>query len=84
MTRSHAVRPQLDGLENHAEMAGKGDDSVTLTSVRSYGSTKVVTDNGRDTVATTDVQASKDAVFDGGDEFDTFIRRGFLRGGERE
>lgn len=35
MTRSHAVRPQLDGLENHVEMAGKGDDSVTLTSVRS-------------------------------------------------
>lgn len=43
----------------------------------------MVTDNGRDTVATTDVQASQDAVFDGGDELNTFIRRGFLRGGEK-
>jgi hypothetical protein len=63
--------------------AKKGDDRITLTTVRSYKNIKVITDVGNDRVATTDVQASYDAVFDGGDGFDTFVRRGFLRGGQK-
>ncbi len=63
--------------------AKKGDDRVTLTSVRSYKNIKVIADVGNDHVATTDVRADHDAVFDGGDGFDTLVRRGFLIGGQK-
>jgi len=60
----------------------KGSDRVDLVDVRSNKNIKVDADVGNDYVAVQNVVAAKDAVFLGGDGFDTFKNRG-VSGGEK-
>lgn len=60
----------------------KGDDRADLVSVTSWKNIKVDADNGNDYVRVQNVFAASDAVFLGGDGFDTFENRG-VRGGEK-
>ncbi len=57
-----------------------GDDRVTLTRVSAGNSVKVNTDGGNDLVVATIVSAAVDAIFAGGDGFDTFDNNGVTAG----
>ncbi len=62
--------------------AGQGADRVLMTDVRAGKNITVLADTGADYVSVTRVSAAKDAVFAGGDEFDTFDDNG-VSGGEK-
>lgn len=64
--------------------AKKGADRVDLVDVRSRKNIKVDVDLGSDTVAVQNVYAAHDAVFLGGDGFDTFQDRGVSAGEKLE
>lgn len=61
---------------------GEGDDTVRLIRIFSRINIKVDAQNGNDFVSVTKVRAASDAVFLGGDGFDTFDNNG-VSGGEK-
>ncbi len=61
---------------------GEGNDNVRLIRILSRKNIKVDAQTGNDVVAVTQVRAASDAVFLGGDGFDTFIDNG-VSGGEK-
>jgi hypothetical protein len=62
----------------------EGNDRVDLTNVRSGKNIKVDAQTGNDFVAVTNVRAAADAVFLGGDGFDTFDNNGVSAGEKLE